>query len=188
MIVAILSVIVGLLVGTLAGVLQGSIIAYLRVPAFIVTLGGMFILTGLILLVTQGRRYRLTSLASAILRRVTCPLSSGGFSAALIILFLLNMFRSRQRKRKYGFELSSLTIDLIVNGVFSLVVIGFMYLVNQYQGLPFPVLLMFITAGIMTYVANNTRLGAMPMRLAATAKRRGYQASISAARSSSFSF
>ena len=41
---AILSIIIGVGVGVLFGVLQGYIIAYLRVPAFIVTLGSMFIL------------------------------------------------------------------------------------------------------------------------------------------------
>ena len=51
----ILSVLVGLAVGTLYGVVQGYIIAYLRVPAFIVTLGSMWILNGLILIRTAGK-------------------------------------------------------------------------------------------------------------------------------------
>ena len=160
MIAAILSVIVGLLVGTLAGVLQGSIIAYLRVPAFIVTLGGMFILTGLILLVTQGKTIPANQPGFSFIAQGYLPPIVGWILAALIVVFLFwNMFRSRQRKRKYGFELSSLTIDLIATIMFSVVVIGFMYLVNQYQGLPFPVLLMFVTAAVMSYVANNTRFG-----------------------------
>ena len=156
---AALSVIVGLLVGTLAGVLQGSIIAYLRVPAFIVTLGGMFILTGLILLVTQGKTIPANQPGFSFIAQGYLPPIVGWILAALIVVFLFwNMFRSRQRKAKYGFELSGLTMDLIVTILFSVVVIGFTYLVNQYQGLPFPVLLMFITAGVMSYVANNTRL------------------------------
>ena len=52
---ALLSIICGLLVGLLAGVIQGYIIAYLGLPAFIVTLGGMWLFNGLILLVTQGK-------------------------------------------------------------------------------------------------------------------------------------
>ena len=51
---ACLSVLVGLVVGFF-GMFQGYIIAYLRVPAFIVTLGGMFILNGGILLATGGQ-------------------------------------------------------------------------------------------------------------------------------------
>ena len=157
---AALSVIVGLLVGTLAGVLQGSIIAYLRVPAFIVTLGGMFILTGLILLVTQGKTIPANQPGFSFIAQGYLPPIVGWILAALVVVFLFwSMFRGRQRKTKYGFELSSLTIDLLVTFIFSLVVVGFTYLVNQYQGLPFPVLLMFVTAGVMSYVANNTRFG-----------------------------
>src|SRR5688572_994607 len=52
---AALSVILGLAVGTLWGLLQGYIIAYQRIPAFIVTLGGLFILRGAILVVTEGK-------------------------------------------------------------------------------------------------------------------------------------
>ena len=48
----ILSVLIGLAVGILFGMLQGSIVAYLRVPAFIVTLGGMWVFKGLLLIVT----------------------------------------------------------------------------------------------------------------------------------------
>ena len=55
LIAAALSVLIGVVVGVLFGVLQGYIIAFLNVPAFIVTLGGMFVLNGLILLVTQGK-------------------------------------------------------------------------------------------------------------------------------------
>ncbi len=55
LIAAALSVLIGVVVGVLWGVLQGYIIAFMNVPAFIVTLGGMFVLNGLILLVTQGK-------------------------------------------------------------------------------------------------------------------------------------
>jgi D-xylose transport system permease protein len=52
---AALSVTLGLLVGAAFGALQGYIIAYRGVPSFIVTLGGQWLLTGLILLVTGGK-------------------------------------------------------------------------------------------------------------------------------------
>ena len=53
----ILSVLCGLAVGTLYGVVQGYIIGYLRVPSFIVTLGSMWILNGLILIRTGGKTH-----------------------------------------------------------------------------------------------------------------------------------
>ena len=51
----VLSLAVGLLTGVAIGALQGSIIAYLRVPAFIVTLGGYLVWRGAAWWVTMGR-------------------------------------------------------------------------------------------------------------------------------------
>ena len=43
-----------LVLGMVIGLLQGAIVAYLRVPAFIVTLGGMLLFRGVLLGVTKG--------------------------------------------------------------------------------------------------------------------------------------
>ncbi len=51
----VLSLVLGLVVGVGIGALQGAIIAYLRVPAFIVTLGGYLIWRGAAWWVTMGR-------------------------------------------------------------------------------------------------------------------------------------
>ena len=51
----IVAVLVGVLTGALVGALQGFIIAYLAVPAFIVTLGGLLIWRGAAWWVTSGR-------------------------------------------------------------------------------------------------------------------------------------
>jgi D-xylose transport system permease protein len=41
----------------------------------------------------------------------------------------------------------------------ALVILVYVYSVNQYRGIQNPVLLLVITAGIMMYVSNNTRFG-----------------------------
>src|SRR5436189_212971 len=51
----VLSLAAGLVVGIGIGALQGVIIAYLRVPAFIVTLGGYLVWRGAAWWVTMGR-------------------------------------------------------------------------------------------------------------------------------------
>src|SRR5690606_24744811 len=50
-----LTLVVGLACGVLIGAVQGSIIAYLKVPAFIVTLGGYLVWRGAAWWVTSGR-------------------------------------------------------------------------------------------------------------------------------------
>jgi D-xylose transport system permease protein len=157
---AILSVLIGVGVGILWGVLQGYIIAYMNVPAFIVTLGGMFVLNGLILLVTQGKTIPANQPVFSEIAQGYLPPIAGWIIAAVVIVFLFwNMFRSRQSKAKHGFPLPNIAMDLMTTVFFSLLVVGYIYWVNQYRGIQTPVLLLAITAVIMAYVSNNTRFG-----------------------------
>ena len=157
---AALSVVIGLVTGMLFGVLQGYIISYLSVPAFIVTLGGMFILRGGILLVTQGKTIPANQPAFSFIAQGYLPPWAGWVVAAIVVaLLFFNMLYSRQRKQKYGFELASFNIDLLSTLFFSTLVLIYIFIVNRYNGIQVPVLLLAVTALIMAYVSNNTRFG-----------------------------
>lgn len=157
---AALSVIAGLLVGALFGALQGYIIAYRNVPSFIVTLGGQWLFTGLILLVTGGKTIPANQPWFAGIAQGYVPIIWGWILGIVAIGFLFwNMVRSRQNKRKHGFELRSIYIDLLVTGFAALVLLVYVYNVNSYKGIQNPVLLLAITAMIMIYISNNTRFG-----------------------------
>lgn len=157
---AALSVAVGLLVGALFGALQGYIIAYLNVPSFIVTLGGQWLLNGLILLVTAGKTIPANQPWFSDIAQGYVPITWGWVLGVVAIAFLFwNMFSSRQSKRKHGFELRSIYIDLLATGFGALVLLVYVYNVNSYKGIQNPVLLLAVTAMIMIYLANNTRFG-----------------------------
>jgi D-xylose transport system permease protein len=157
---AILTVIISLAAGAFFGALQGYIIAYLRVPSFIVTLGGLWLFNGLILLVTEGKTIPANQPWFSDIAQGYVPVTWGWLFGIIAIIFLFwNMFRSRQNKRKHGFEIRSLGIDLINTGIAALVILIYVYNVNNYKGIQNPVLLLAITAMIMMYVSNNTRFG-----------------------------
>lgn len=155
-----LSVFIGIMVGVIAGVVQGWIIAYLRVPAFIVTLGGMFVFNGLLLIVTAGKTLPANQPAISVIAQGYVRPTIGWVLAGLVIIYLfMNMFRSRQRKRKYGFELSSLYLDVGTTAFLGLLVIGYVFVVNRYRGIQNPVLLLALSTVVLSYVASNTRFG-----------------------------
>lgn len=155
-----LSVLIGLVVGTLFGAIQGYIIAYMRVPSFIVTLGGQWLLTGGILVVTEGKTIPANQPAMAVISQAYLPPIWGWLVAAVIIAFLFfNMFSSRARKRRYGFEVPNLYLDIATTSLFALLVVAYVFVVNLYNGLQVPVLLLGIAAVVMTYVSDNTRFG-----------------------------
>lgn len=157
---ALLSVCVGITVGLLFGMYQAYIISYLRVPAFIVTLGGQFVLSGGILLATGGQTIAANQPGFSYIAQGYLPRTVGWVIAAVIvgILFAL-MFANRRTKVKYGFELKPIYQDLLKTIFFSIIVLVYVFIVKKYNGVQFPVLLLAITAIAVSYISTNTRFG-----------------------------
>ena len=126
-------IVLGLLIGMLIGAFQGSIIARLSVPPFIVTLGGFSIFKSGILIVTQGKSLFITSFDTYkyLAQGLIPPL--GGYLIALIVTVALfiQVFMTRARKRKHGGNLGSLPLQLIRSGIFSVLVIAYVLIVNR---------------------------------------------------------
>jgi D-xylose transport system permease protein len=157
---AALSVICGLLVGTLAGALQGYFIAFQGLPAFIVTLGGMWLFNGLILWRTAGKTIAAHQEGFSFIGQGYVQPTWGLVIFAIIGVFLVwNVFSSRRGKAKYGFKLRPLYLDLIQAAVPLLLILAYILSVNAYKGIPFPVLLLAAMAVILVYISNNTRFG-----------------------------
>jgi ABC-type xylose transport system permease subunit len=103
------------------------------VPPFIVTLGGFSIFKSGILIVTQGKSLFITSFETYknIAQGLIPPL--GGYIIAVLVTVALfvQVFTARSRKKKFGGELGSLALQLIRAGVFSVLVIAYVLLVNR---------------------------------------------------------
>jgi len=157
---AILSVLIGLGVGLLWGVLQGYIIAFLGVPSFIVTLGSMFILSGAILLVTQGRTIPANQPIFSDIAQGYLPQTLGwAIGFIVLVTLLLRSFNKIRRKRKYGLQPPNIGVELAGVIITSALVFGYIYWVNEYRGIQTPVFLLALTALVMSHLANNTRFG-----------------------------
>ena len=157
---ATLSVICGLLVGTAAGALQGYFIAFQGLPAFIVTLGGMWLFNGLILWRTAGKTIAAhQAYFSSIAQGYIPPVWGWIIFVVILALLVWNIFTSRRGKAKYGFTLQPLYRDLINAGIPAVLIAAYIFSVNAYKGIPAPVLLLAVVAMVMLYVANNTRFG-----------------------------
>jgi D-xylose transport system permease protein len=156
----ILSVLIGIGVGTIFEVVQGYIISYLRVPSFIVTLGGMWVLTGGILVITQGKTIAANQPLFSYIAQGYLPQTAGWIAAGIVILLLfLTMFQNRRNKVKYGFSVTPLVLDILKTIFLSALMAVYVYIVNQYNGVQIPVLLMAITSVVMSYVSTNTPVG-----------------------------
>lgn len=160
LVAAILSVAIGIGIGVIWGIAQGYIIAFLNVPAFIVTLGSMFILNGAILLVTQGKTIPANQPYFSEIAQSYLPSLAGWIiGLGVTVILFVNMIRNRQSKQRHGFETASIWLDIATTGFSALLVLGYIYWVDQYRGIQTPVLLLGIAAIFMSYLANNTRFG-----------------------------
>jgi len=157
---AALSIILGLLVGSLYGAFQAWIIAYLRVPAFITTLGGMFIMNGGILLVTGGQTIAANQPVFSAIAQGYLPATAGWVLAAIVVAVLIFlMFNDRKTKARYGFTPKPIGQDILKTAFFSFLIVLYVFIVNQYNGVQVPVLILAVTVIVMSYISTNTRFG-----------------------------
>lgn len=157
---AALSVIIGLLFGILFGVIQASVIAFMNVPSFIVTLGFMWIFNGAIIAITEGKSIPSDQPYFNYIGQGYLPAWLGWVLGILAILALFYMkFRSRIQKNKNGFENQNVLIDIIQPTLYSILIIAYIYIVNLYNGLQMPVLILAVVAVVIGYLATNTPFG-----------------------------
>ena len=157
-----------LLMGAAIGAAQGALVAFLKIPSFIVTLGGMLILRGLSLTILDGRSVgpfptgfqRLSSgfipdLFGAEGLHLTSLLVAAVVCASLVFL----SWRERQNQRKYDFDLEPLPFFLLKNLVVVGAIMYLSYLLSSYKGFPNVLIIMFILMIVYTFVATQTTLG-----------------------------
>jgi D-xylose transport system permease protein len=167
---AVIVVILCLILSILIGMFQGAIIAYMAVPAFIATLGGMFIWKSGILLVTQGKSLFISkNITFKYIAQGFLPPAVGYVLAVVVIVAMFaSVFSSRKRKQKYGIKLQNLVWELVRTGIFAIFILGYVAIVNRtfdpsadpnICGVPFLVVLLGAIALLMHYISNNTRFG-----------------------------
>lgn len=160
MLSTIITVVTALLVGVVVGIWQGTLIAYLRIPAFIVTLGGMAIFRGGVIGVTGGRTIQPITDSFRLIAQGYLPESLGLiFGVVIVAAVFLLVLRKRQMRQTYGFQVPPFTFDIVKASFYSGLVLLYVLVMNAYRGVQNPVFLLAIVAVIGTYIANNTRFG-----------------------------
>ena len=162
---------VGLAVALVIGLYQGWLTAYLGVPSFVVTLGGLMSFRGAAFLISDGRTQPVTDstflLLGGGLDGALGPTLSWALGLALSALLVWNMVTRRRSASAAGFPLRPLGFDLGLTGFFMVVVLGFVALMSAYQlpskpaaqGVPAPVLIWGAVVMALAFIVNRTRFG-----------------------------
>ncbi|WP_078551767.1 multiple monosaccharide ABC transporter permease [Bacillus alkalicellulosilyticus] len=163
-----LAVPICLLVGALIGAWQGFWVAYVGIPAFIVTLAGMLLFRGLTLVALKGQSIAPFPESFQRISTGFIPDFLGGgslhlFSIAvgvIISLILIALeFRTRRNQIKYGF-------DVLPKGLFYAKLVGifavinyFTYVLAMYRGIPNILVILFVLIVVYTFVMKKTIIG-----------------------------
>jgi D-xylose transport system permease protein len=184
----IITVIFGIMLGALIGLLQGSLIAYLSIPAFIVTLGGLLIWRGVAFLASSGRTISPVDQTFALIGGgpygaigATGSWIIGAIACAAVIWLIL---RGRASRRLHDFTLRPVWAEVFMGTLGCAMIIGATVVVNSYpwpkgilkqhydklgqevpedafiaHGFAYPVLLLVVVGILMTVLMTRTRFG-----------------------------
>lgn len=135
-----------LVLGAVLGAAQGALVAWLGIPPFIVTLGGMLLFQGALLGLTGGVTisplrpflYVGQSYVPAWLGWTLAGILAAGFLAGAV------KAQGAHRWRRL---------------FFAALILGFTGVMNAYNGVPLPVLIVLVLAALFAGVARHTRFG-----------------------------
>lgn len=150
---------------------QGWLTAYLGVPSFVVTLGGLVTFRGAAFLISDGRTQPVTD--------ANFLLIGGGLDGAIgvtaswllgIALCAWLAWNTAQRRRlalRHGFAPRPLPLDLLYTGFFALAILAFVAAMCAYripskdapQGIPNPVLIWGAVVVLIAFLVNRTSFG-----------------------------
>jgi D-xylose transport system permease protein len=179
----------GVLLGAAIGALQGFIIAYVQVPSFIVTLGGLLSIRGVVWYLSSGAavsgldpNFQLIGGGAQGSIGGTLTWILGLVGCLAVIALLIN---GRRQRRRFGFPMRPLWAEILLGVIGSVAMLGLAAfannnfwptgLVNKYAaenhitippgglfiptGFPNPIILLIGVTLVMTWMATRRRFG-----------------------------
>ncbi|MGX7352616.1 ABC transporter permease [Enterococcus canis] len=157
-----------LVIGALIGAWQGFWVAYVGIPAFIVTLAGLLMFRGLTQVVLGGQS--LAPFPSAFQKISTgyLPDFIGGdhlhlltmvLGIAIAAVLVIGQWRTRERRKKNLFEVESMNAFLFKAIFTGIVVIGVTYIFAAYQGYPVILIILGVIVAAYGFLTNKTVAG-----------------------------
>ncbi len=185
----VITVAVGIVFGAVIGAFQGFLIAYLGIPAFIVTLGGLLFWRGSAWWVARGETIAPVDSTFALIGGGpygTIGATGSWIVGVLVCCGILALLISGRRQRiRFGFPLRPMWAECLIGGVGSALVLGSVVVMNAYpwpkgivkqyaaannieipegglfisHGFAIPVLIALAVGIMMTFIATRTRFG-----------------------------
>ncbi|MGG5307268.1 amino acid or sugar ABC transporter permease [Enterococcus pernyi] len=157
-----------LLVGGVIGAWQGFWVAYVGIPAFIVTLAGLLMFRGLTQVVLGGQSLApfpggfqkiSTGYLPDIFGVPGMHLLTLILGVVLAVSLVFAQWRARARRKENLFEVPSMNAFLIKAALTIVLVLGLSYIFASYQGFPVILIILGVIVGIYGFLTNRTVAG-----------------------------
>jgi D-xylose transport system permease protein len=167
------AIIGALLVCCVVGVIQGSLVARLRMPSFIVTLGGLLILEGVAIIVLGGSlvsignsHYHNQVVLYNIFWGAFSPLVSWILLAVVVGAAGTGLWLREASKRRHGLEApprSLIALKIVLMAVAGIVLVAICNVnrahVGTIEGVPYIIPIVLVVLGVSTVLLQRTRFG-----------------------------
>ena len=162
------SLIICLLIGGVIGAFQGYWIAYVKIPAFIVTLAGMLIFRGLTFVALGGISLSPFPKSFQQISTGFVPDFLGGSSHHLTTVYIGVIFtliyigfeiKKRNEQKKYNFDVTSQTVFISKLVSITIVMNAFTYVLSQYKGIPNVLVLLACLIMVYSFISTKTIIG-----------------------------
>jgi len=154
------SLVLAILVGLAIGVFHGALTTYANIPAFIVTLGGLLAWRGATKWLLGGNTIPISQDSFKAIGQSNLSLTAGWVIAAAAVLFVLfAAYRKANAAKEYGLGEVNYGPALVGAIVPIGAIVGFIWIMNSYQGVPIPVLILVVVALIGVFLTNSTVFG-----------------------------
>lgn len=163
------TVAISLLLGMAIYSIMGFLVAYLKMPAFIVTLGFLLLFRGLTYIITNVTPISLVDdgfkqIASGMVDINALMINDVHYTAVLagLVLFILYVIAdiaARQKKIRYGFEVSPIPALIVKILVVGALIGAISWKFATYRGIPIVVVVLGCTVGLFTFISKSTVMG-----------------------------
>jgi D-xylose transport system permease protein len=150
--------------GVLVWAGMGALVAIERIPAFIITLGGLLVFRGLHWLVIENRTVPVaeggTTNLYSLLTSYYLPASAGYVLGALVVAAVaVTRWRTRQRRRRVGIEVEDAELALLKLIVLAQAVFLVVLIANGFRGVPLALVLLGAVAVLVHLITMHTPFG-----------------------------
>jgi D-xylose transport system permease protein len=154
------AVVAAIAVSVAIGLFQGLLTAYLNIPAFIVTLGGLLAWRGAIKGISKSETIPVADETFKAIGQQYIPPTIGWVLAAVAIMAILYFAYSRAKAEKdYGLGEGNVGAEILKSLLPIAGIIIFIFVMNSEAGVPNPVLILIVVALLGYFITNNTTFG-----------------------------